>query len=75
MDTENILEQYGLTQEITAHYIDAITRMNQTQTAENSMSAATRLTATKTPSKKWTHKNAPLISNLTQDKLLHQATE
>ena len=76
MDTETLLKEYGLSRDTAAKYIDAITRNNQTQTAEeldvsrdtvnryknafNQMNAQERLL---------------LISTLTQDKLLEQTTK
>lgn len=73
---DEILSKYSLTKETTAKYVDTITRMNQTQTAEEL--DVSRDTVNR-------YKNAfaqmkpverlQLISTLTQEKLLDQATE
>jgi len=76
MDTEKILGKYRLTQATTAQYIDAITRMNQTQTAEKLDVSRDTINRYKNAFQEMdAQKRLLLISNLTQDKLLQQVTE
>jgi len=76
MNTKEVLEEYGLTRETAAQYVDAITRSNQTQTAEeldvsrDTINRYKNAFAEMTPGERLL-----LISTLTQEKLLNQATE
>ena len=76
MDTQTILEEYGLTRETTAQYIDSITRSNQTQTAEELDVSRDTINRYKNAfSEMDAQERLLLISSLTQEKLLDQATE
>jgi len=76
MDTQTILEEYGLTRETTAKYIDAITYQNQTQTAEELEVSRDTINRYKNAFSQMKPKERLLlISTLTQDKLLQHATE
>lgn len=76
MNVEQILEEYGLTRDTATQYIDAITQMNQTQTAEQlNVSRDTINRYKKQFSKMDSQERLLLISNLTQEKLLSQKTE
>lgn len=76
MDTQTILEEYGLTQETAVKYVDAITRSNQTQTAEElNVSRDTINRYKKQFSKMDAQERLLLITSLTQEKLLNQATK
>ncbi|WP_353634438.1 hypothetical protein ABSL23_15540 [Halobacterium sp. NMX12-1] len=76
MDTQKILEEYGLSRETTTKYIDTITRSNQTQTAEElDVSRQTVSRYKKAFQEMKAQERLLLISTLTQEKLLNQATE
>lgn len=76
MDTQTILEEYGLTRETTAKYIDAITHQNQTQTAEELEVSRDTINRYKNAFAQMKPKERLLlISTLTQNKLLQHATE
>jgi hypothetical protein len=76
MDTQTILEKYGLTRETTARYIDAITRSNQTQTAEELDVSRDTINRYKNVfSKMSAQERLLLISTLTQNQLLDHVTE
>ncbi|MUW14382.1 hypothetical protein GJ633_06675 [Halorubrum sp. CBA1125] len=76
MDTQTVLEEYGLTRETATQYIDAITRSNQTQTAEElNVSRDTINRYKKSFQKMSAQERLLLISTLTQEKLLDQATK
>ena len=71
--TLEILDKYGLTRETVTEYIDAITRMNQTQAAEElSVSRDTINRYKKQFSKMDAQERLHLISSLTQEKLLSE---
>lgn len=73
MDTQTILEEYGLSRETAAKYIDAITRSNQTQTAEELDVSRDTINRYKNAfSEMDAQERLLLISNLTQEKLLDQ---
>ena len=76
MDTQTVLEEYGLSRETAAKYVDAITRSNQTQTAEELDVSRDTVNRYKNA---FAEMNAQerllLISSLTKEKLLDQATE
>jgi hypothetical protein len=76
MDTQTVLEEYGLSRETAAKYIDAITRSNQTQTAEELDVSCDTINRYKNAfSEMNAQERLLLISTLTQEKLLDQATE
>jgi len=76
MNTKAVLEEYGLSRETAANYIDAITRSNQTQTAEElNVSRDTIHRYKNAFSDMNAQERLLLISTLTQEKLLDQATE
>lgn len=76
MDAQKLLKEYGLSRDTAAKYIGAITRQNQTQTAEELNVSRDTVTRYKNA---FNQMNAQqrllLISSLTQEKLLDQATE
>lgn len=73
---EEILSKYSLTRDTTAKYIDAITRMNQTQTADEIGVSRDTVTRYKNAfAEMTTQERRFLIATLTQAKLLDQATE
>jgi len=76
MDTETLLEEYGLSRETAAKYVDAITRQNQTQTAEELDVSRDTVNRYKNAFQDMSaQERLLLISTLTQEKLLQQATE
>ena len=76
MDTKTVLDKYGLSRETAAKYIDAITRSNQTQTAEELDVSRDTINRYKNAfSEMDAQERLLLISTLTQEKLLDQATE
>jgi len=76
MDTQTVLDEYGLSRETAAKYIDAITRSNQTQTADElSVSRDTVNRYKNAFSEMSPQERLLLISTLTQEKLLNQVTE
>ena len=76
MDTKTVLKEYGLTRETAAQYIDAITRQNQTQTAEELNVSRDTINRYKNAFQEMNpQERLLLISNLTQEKLLQNATE
>ena len=76
MDTETLLEEYGLSRETAAKYVDAITRQNQTQTAEELDVSRDTVNRYKNAFQEMSaQERLLLISTLTQEKLLQHATE
>jgi chaperonin GroEL (HSP60 family) len=76
MNPQTILEEYGLTRETTVQYIDAITRSNQTQTAEELQVSRDTINRYKnTFAEMNAQERLLLISTLTQEKLLDQASK
>jgi hypothetical protein len=76
MSAAQILEKYGLTKETTQHYIDAITRMNQTQTAEELDVSRDTINRYKNAFAEMSHRERILlITSLAQDQLFEQAAE
>jgi DNA-binding XRE family transcriptional regulator len=76
MDTKTVLDEYGLTRETAAKYVDAITRSNQTQTAEELNVSRDTINRYKNAfSEMDAQERLLLISTLTQEKLLDQATQ
>lgn len=76
MDVDEILEKYGLTRDTATKYIDAITRQNQTQTAEELQVSRDTINRYK---KAFARMNSmerhQLIATLTTDKILQNATD
>ena len=76
MSIKQVLEKYGLSREIAARYIDAITRSNQTQTAEELDVSRDTVNRYKNAFQEMNaQERLLLISTLTQEKLLDQAAE
>jgi len=76
MDTQTVLEEYGLSRETAAKYVDAITRSNQTQTAKELDVSRDTITRYKNAFREMdAQERLLLISTLTQEKLLDQATK
>ena len=76
MNLDQILEKYGLTRRTTTEYIDAITRLNQTQTAEELGVSRDTVNRYKNAFAEMSaQERSLLIASLAQDKLLEQATE
>jgi len=76
MNTNDVLEEYGLSRETAGKYVDAITRSNQTQTAEELNVSRDTINRYKNAfSEMNAQERLLLISTLTQEKLLDQATE
>ncbi|MFB6190266.1 MAG: hypothetical protein ABEJ91_01715 [Candidatus Nanohaloarchaea archaeon] len=75
MDVDQILQKYGLTKDTTQKYIDAITRLNQTETAQEiDVSRETINRYKKAFSRMTTQERSQLIASLTQDNLLKQVS-
>ena len=73
MDTKTVLDEYGLTRETAAKYVDAITRSNQTQTAEELNVSRDTINRYKNAfSEMDAQERLLLISSLTQEKLLSE---
>ena len=76
MDTQTLLEEYGLSRETAAKYIDAITRSNQTQTAEELQVSRDTINRYKNAfSEMNPQERQLLITTLTQEQLLQHITE
>jgi len=76
MDTQTVLEEYGLSRETAAKYVDAITRSNQTQTAKELEVSRDTINRYKNAFREMdAQERLLLISTLTQNKLLDQATK
>jgi len=76
MNTKDVLEEYGLSRETTGKYVDAITRSNQTQTAEELDVSRDTVNRYKNAfAEMKPRERLLLISTLTQEKLLQHATE
>ena len=75
MNTNDVLEEYGLSRETAANYVDAITRSNQTQTAEELDVSRDTINRYKNAfAEMYAQERLLLISTLTQEKLLRQYT-
>ena len=73
---DDILSKYSLTRETAAQYIDAITRNNQTQTADElDVSRDTINRYKKAFAQMEPIERSLLITSLTQDQLLEHATD
>jgi DNA-binding XRE family transcriptional regulator len=76
MKIDQILSKYSLTRDTTTDYINAITRMNQTETAEELDVSRDTINRYKNAFVQMTREERALvIASLTQEKLLEQATE
>ena len=76
MDAKQLLNQYGLSRETAVNYVDAITRMNQTLTAEEIGVSRDTINRYKNAfSNMSSQERLLLISTLTQEKLLKQTTD
>lgn len=76
MNPQTILEEYGLTRETTVQYIGAITRSNQTQTAEELQVSRDTINRYKNAFAEMNpEERLLLITTLTQQKLIDHATE
>lgn len=73
MDVDEILDKYGLSRSTTTQYIDAITRLNQTQTAEEIDVSRDTINRYKRAFQQMKpRERSQLIASLTQDKLLQE---
>ena len=71
MNLNQILEKYGLTRRTTTEYIDAITRMNQTQTADELNVSRDTINRYKNAFAEMSQRERTLlITSLAQDQLL-----
>jgi DNA-binding XRE family transcriptional regulator len=76
MDTDNILEKYGLTRDTAAQYIDAITQMNQSETAEELDVSRKTINRYKHAFREMTRfERSLIIATLTQEALLEDAAD
>lgn len=76
MTVEQILEEYGLTRETATQYIDAITRMNQSQAAEALGVSRDTIHRYKNAFGEMTRiERIQLIASLTHDRLLENAAD
>ena len=76
MDVDTILEKYGLTRDIANQYIDAITRTNQTKTAEELNVSRDTVNRYKNAFNQMnSSERLLLISTLTQQRLLEQSVD
>jgi hypothetical protein len=74
--SEQILTKYSITRETAAQYIDAITRSNQTQTAEELQVSRDTINRYKNAfSEMNAQERLLLITTLTQENLFNQATK
>ena len=76
MDVDTILEKYGLTRDIAKQYIDAITRLNQTKTAEELDVSRDTINRYKNAFNQMKpSERLLLISTLTQERLLEHSVD
>jgi len=76
MGIHSVLEKYGLSRETTTRYIDAITRSNQTQTADELCVSRDTVNRYKNAfAQMSTKERLLLISTLSQDNLLEQISD
>ncbi|AZH26679.1 hypothetical protein [Haloplanus aerogenes] len=76
MEADRILNEYDLSKETAARYIDAITRMNQSETAEEIGVSRQTVNRYKNVFAEMTaQERSLLIASLAQDQFLEQATE
>lgn len=76
MDVDNILTNYNLERDTAAKYIDAIVRMNQSETADEIKVSRQTINRYKNAFSEMNHRERSLlIASLTQEKLLEQLTE
>jgi DNA-binding XRE family transcriptional regulator len=76
MNTDAILKKYGISRDTTTAYIDAISRMNQTQSAEELDVSRKTIHRYKNVFQQMTEvERSLIIATLTQGALLERATE
>jgi hypothetical protein len=76
MNPDQILEKYGLTRATTTEYIDAITRMNQTQTADELNVSRDTINRYKNAFAEMSQRERTLlITSLVQDRLFDYVSE
>jgi len=76
MDTDTILKKYSLTRDTATQYINAITQMNQSETAEELDVSRDTVNRYKNAFQEMNaQERLLLISSLTQKKLLEDNTE
>jgi transcriptional regulator with XRE-family HTH domain len=76
MDVDKILNRYNLERKNATRYIDAITRLNQSDTAEEIGVSRQTVSRYKNAFKEMTdNERTLLIAALTQEKLFEQAAE
>jgi len=76
MNLNQILEKYGLTRATTTEYIDAITRMNQTQTADELNVSRDTINRYKNAFAEMSQRERTLlITSLVQDRLFDYVSE
>jgi DNA-binding XRE family transcriptional regulator len=76
MKVQQILKKYGLTRDTVTHYINAITQMNQSETAEELDVSRDTVNRYKNAFQEMNaQERLLLISSLTQKKLLEDNTE
>ncbi len=76
MDTSQILDKYGLNRDTTTQYIDAITRSNQTETAEELDVSRDTINRYKNAFQDMNaQERALIISSLLQDHLLENTID
>lgn len=76
MEVEQILEKHGLSRELATRYIDAITRMNQSEAAEELDVTRQTISRYKNEFQEMKqHERLQLIASLTTEKLLEKHAE
>jgi len=76
MNLNTILEKYGLSKDTAKEYIDTITYLNQTETAEEIRVSRDTVNRYKNAfAKMKPQERSLIIASLAQEKLLEQATE
>lgn len=76
MNTDAILDKYGLTRDTVTQYIDAITRLNQTETAEKLGVSRDTIHRYKNAFQEMSdQERALVIASLQQNRLLEKAAE
>ena len=76
MDVDEILHKYNLERDTATRYIDAITRFNQSETAEEVNVSRQTINRYKNAFQEMNAQERLLLTaTLTQEKLLEQATE
>lgn len=76
MEADNLLQKYSLTRDTATQYIDAITRKNQSQTAEELDVSRDTINRYKNAfSEMKSHERTLIITALLQEKYLQEAPE